>query len=67
MTINRAVVSMTLKIKQQQLLRNTLRSCSVKGFVVDESFVRKYLTLSLKFLARLVNWTIIFRQKKSER
>ena len=58
MTINQVVVSMTLRIKNN----NNSRSCDVKRPLDDESLVRKYLTLSLKFLAGQRNQTIFLGQ-----
>ena len=44
---------------QQQLLRNASQSCGVKRVFDKESLARKYFTLSLKFIVRQTNRTII--------
>ena len=48
--------------RKQQILQNSPWSCGVERLLDDESLARKYLTLSLKFLAEQMNRTIILEQ-----
>jgi hypothetical protein len=63
LTIDRVVVSMTSKIEKQQPIRNATGSCRVERLLDTKKLAWKYLTLSLKFLAGHINWTIILGQK----
>ena len=57
MTIDRVVVSVTLRIGKNNYCEMPPRSCGVERLLDDESLARKYLTLGLKFLAGQINWT----------
>jgi hypothetical protein len=54
---------MTFNIENIKLLRNTREVAVLKRPLDDESLASKYLTLNLKFLAGLINRTIVLRQK----
>ena len=48
---------MTLRIENNNYSETPPQSCGVKRLFDDESLVRIYLTLNLKFLAKQINWT----------
>ena len=56
-------VSMTLEIENNYYYKNTPRSCSVNKLLDIESPARIHLTLSLKYQAGQINWTILLGQK----
>ena len=62
LTIAQVVVILTLKIKNINY-SETPQSCGIARLLGNESLTRKYLTLSLKFLTRQINQTIIMGPK----
>ena len=56
-------VIMTLKIENIICFETPPQSCGVERLLDDECLAQKYLTLSLKFLARQIHQTIILGPK----
>ena len=66
-TIDQVVVSITLKIENNNYSKTPPKSRNAKRFLELESLAQKYLTLNLKRLVAHINCTIILGQENSKK